>query len=77
MQGAKLQADLFEALAQSFRRSLPLADYRESPCPAIRLFPCVLIPSTSRWVVKKIEAIVRPFKMEDVKDALTQIGITG
>ena len=29
------------------------------------------------WVVKKIEAIVRPFKMEDVKDALTQIGITG
>jgi nitrogen regulatory protein P-II 1 len=29
------------------------------------------------WVMKKIEAIVRPFKMEDVKDALTQIGITG
>jgi nitrogen regulatory protein P-II 1 len=27
--------------------------------------------------VKKIEAIVRPFKMDDVKDALTQIGIMG
>ena len=29
------------------------------------------------WAVKKIEAIVRPFKMEDLKDALAQIGITG
>jgi nitrogen regulatory protein P-II 1 len=27
--------------------------------------------------MKKIEAIIRPFKMEDVKDALTQIGIAG
>jgi nitrogen regulatory protein P-II 1 len=27
--------------------------------------------------VKKIKAIVKPFKMEEVKDALTQIGITG
>ena len=30
------------------------------------------------WVVmKKIEAIVKPFKMEDVKEALTEIGIAG
>jgi nitrogen regulatory protein PII len=28
-------------------------------------------------VVKKIEAIIKPFKMEDVKQALTEIGITG
>ena len=27
--------------------------------------------------MKKIEAIIRPFKMEHVKDALTQIGIAG
>jgi nitrogen regulatory protein P-II 1 len=27
--------------------------------------------------VKKIEAIVKPFKLEAVKDALTDIGITG
>jgi nitrogen regulatory protein P-II 1 len=27
--------------------------------------------------VKKIEAILRPFKTEDVKDALTRIGIAG
>jgi len=27
--------------------------------------------------MKKIEAIIKPFKLEDVKDALAQIGITG
>jgi nitrogen regulatory protein PII len=27
--------------------------------------------------VKKIEAIIKPFKMEDVKDALAEIGVEG
>jgi len=27
--------------------------------------------------MKKIEAVIKPFKLEDVKDALNQIGITG
>ncbi len=27
--------------------------------------------------MKKIEAIIKPFKMEDVKDALTEIGVEG
>ena len=27
--------------------------------------------------MKKIEAIIKPFKLEDVKEALTEIGITG
>ncbi len=27
--------------------------------------------------MKKIEAVIKPFKLEDVKDALAQIGITG
>ena len=27
--------------------------------------------------MKRIEAIIKPFKLEDVKDALTQAGITG
>ncbi len=27
--------------------------------------------------MKKIEAIIKPFKLEDVKEALTDIGITG
>ena len=29
------------------------------------------------WMMKKIEAIIKPFKLEDVKDALAEIGITG
>jgi nitrogen regulatory protein P-II 1 len=33
--------------------------------------------SQSGLVVKKIEAIIKPFKMEDVKQALTEVGITG
>ena len=27
--------------------------------------------------MKKIEAVIKPFKLEDVKDALVEIGITG
>lgn len=27
--------------------------------------------------MKKIEAIIKPFKLNDVKDALTEIGVTG
>ena len=27
--------------------------------------------------MKKIEAIIKPFKMEDVKEALSEIGIEG
>ena len=29
------------------------------------------------WVMKKIEAIIKPFKMDDVREALADIGITG
>jgi nitrogen regulatory protein P-II 1 len=28
-------------------------------------------------IMKKIEAVIKPFKLEDVKDALAEIGITG
>ena len=27
--------------------------------------------------MKKVEAIIKPFKLEDVKDGLTEIGVTG
>ena len=27
--------------------------------------------------MKKIEVIIKPFKLEDVKDALVEVGITG
>ena len=29
------------------------------------------------WNVKKIEAIIKPFKLDDVKDALQDVGISG
>jgi nitrogen regulatory protein P-II 1 len=33
---------------------------------------------TQAWAaMKKIEAIIKPFKMEDVKEALTEIGVEG
>jgi nitrogen regulatory protein P-II 1 len=28
-------------------------------------------------IMKRIEAVIKPFKLEDVKDALAEIGITG
>jgi nitrogen regulatory protein P-II 1 len=28
-------------------------------------------------IMKKIEAVIKPFKLEDVKDALAEMGITG
>ncbi|TFU99194.1 P-II family nitrogen regulator, partial [Bacillus stratosphericus] len=27
--------------------------------------------------MKKIEAVIKPFKLDDVREALTEIGITG
>ncbi|EDZ62873.1 P-II family nitrogen regulator, partial [Sulfurimonas gotlandica] len=27
--------------------------------------------------MKRVEAVIKPFKLEDVKDALAEIGITG
>ena len=52
---------------------------KASTCPAKSgLFPCVFTPVFQSWaVMKKIEAIIKPFKMEDVKEALTEIGIEG
>ncbi len=39
------------------------------------LFP--LNPSKKEARMKKVEAIIKPFKMEDVKDALAEIGVEG
>ena len=30
-----------------------------------------------RFNMKKIEAIIKPFKLDDVREVLTEIGITG
>src|SRR5438132_14270120 len=45
------------------------------PCPAGRLSPQ---PKTKQPIImKKVEAIIKPFKLEEVKDALGEIGIEG
>lgn len=43
------------------------------------LFSCVFAGGDFilHLAMKKIEAIIKPFKMEDVKEALTEIGIEG
>ncbi len=32
---------------------------------------------TARILMKKIEAIIKPFKLDDVKDALSELGVQG
>jgi nitrogen regulatory protein P-II 1 len=46
---------------------------------AQRAFPLAFLQVLYQSVgdMKKIEAIIKPFKMEDVKEALTEIGIEG
>src|SRR6476469_990700 len=36
-----------------------------------------LSPSHKDFRVKKIEAIIKPFKLDDVKDALHEVGVSG
>ena len=48
----------------------------ESPCCG-----CLLLQSTARCQrycdMKKLEAIIKPFKLEEVKEALAELGIEG
>lgn len=60
----------------------------EKPCKVALLYDCngirevvccLLINSTRRYlsVMKKVEAIIKPFKLDDVKEALKEIGVQG
>ena len=54
--------------------------YDQSRGPAFSaasLLICVLNQSHEKQRMKKIEAIVKPFKLEEIKDALGEIGIEG
>ena len=37
----------------------------------------LIIAFTVRYMMKKIEAIIKPFKLDDVREALGEIGVTG
>jgi nitrogen regulatory protein P-II 1 len=42
------------------------------------IIPYINHPITpGKWIMKKIEAYIRPFKLDEVKDALTKAGIKG
>src|SRR5215470_8058750 len=47
--------------------------------PVYRLCPVVSIASrdSEKFCMKKIEAIIKPFKLEDVKEALSSMGVQG
>ncbi len=51
---------------------------RTGLCVTFRAFgKPVSDPQHHRYPMKKIEAIIKPFKLDDVREALTDIGITG
>jgi nitrogen regulatory protein P-II 1 len=42
-----------------------------------RLRHLILTPRKGPGIMKKIEAVIKPFKLDDVKDALNKIGVKG
>jgi len=36
-----------------------------------------LIPAIKKWAMKKIELLIKPFKLDDVKESLANLGIHG
>jgi nitrogen regulatory protein P-II 1 len=39
--------------------------------------PRLATPEDGAPVMKKVEAIIKPFKLDEVKDALTEVGVAG
>jgi len=63
----------------SWRRALAW-ELQSGDCTRIRQFALKHNPPTEsapKKRMKKIEAIIKPFKLEEVKDALGEVGITG
>jgi nitrogen regulatory protein P-II 1 len=54
-------------------QSVRLVDFVKTRHLATQVCKCL----NKEKVMKKIEAIIKPFKLDDVKDALNGIGITG
>ena len=44
---------------------------------ALGAAPVTTQPSNAHQLMKKIEAIIKPFKLEEVKEAIEEVGITG
>jgi nitrogen regulatory protein P-II 1 len=84
--GASVRASRTPGLAFRERRarsdapylppSLTLYDFFNIPVYSIRLVVSIR-PATRVIAMKKIEAIIKPFKLEEVKDALSALGVEG
>ncbi len=52
-------------------------------CKSLELPPLQILPNSKEWTqlggadVKKIEAIIKPFKLDEVKEALQEVGVQG
>jgi nitrogen regulatory protein P-II 1 len=58
-------------------RSVCLVASAPGNIPVYTPGPLVIIPYRETTIMKKIEAIIKPFKLEDVKEALAEIGVEG
>ena len=47
------------------------------PAEAAKNISIVTVKSIKRYIMKKIEAVIRPFKLDEVKEALLEEGIRG
>ncbi len=51
--------------------------FRKNTIPVYSFARVVNIPPSNLYKMKRIDAIIKPFKLEDVKAALTELGIVG
>ena len=63
--------------AKSKRQGLDVAEHGEEGYISTRLTAAPGTVTTTSRPMKKIEAIIKPFKLEEVKDALAEMGIEG
>jgi nitrogen regulatory protein PII len=66
---------LASGLLNRFYQTSSLVVSKTQPCCVTKV--CRLNPELKSKPMKKIEAIIKPFKLEEVKDALGEVGIEG
>jgi nitrogen regulatory protein P-II 2 len=67
----------FESLARGIADRAPLPDHAPAASTAIRRKTRIKKGVTQDWQMKIVTAIIKPFKLDEVRDALTNIGVHG
>jgi nitrogen regulatory protein P-II 1 len=65
---------IVRSIAEKYCLALPLLNAPQRRCAPVS---AGVWPDYTEKNMKKIEAIIKPFKLEEVKDALSEIGIEG